>query len=272
VAETATPTFDERREELERDLKASSVETLFLSRADELGNLAFESQDLQEPAAAMDLTIQRSDWFGRAGGTGITSEPEVINVAFSPEVIEDRQNSELVQIDESRGVVLRVIEHQLPVVKEFDVVRGEIEVLLRLEKMKEQVRISGEALLATLREGDNIDGPLQEQNAAWTQLDTVERGGANIDPAISEKLFSIPRPAPDTSEVAGFELGDGRYLIVELQSVVDGTTADFAEGEEQNMRNFLSQLAEVNDFTGFMENLEQRAEVRGREEIDQAEF
>jgi peptidyl-prolyl cis-trans isomerase D len=272
VAETATPAFDERKEELERDLKASEAETLFLAKADELGNLAFESQDLEAPAATMGLTVQRSDWFGRAGGTGITSEVEVINAAFSTEVIEDRQNSELIPIDDSRTVVLRVVEHQLPLVQELDAVRGEIQVLLQLENKKAAVRIAGEALLNTLKAGGNVDELLQAQNATWTQLDAVERT-STIDPEISRKLFSIARPAADTTEVAGFELSDGSYLIVELQSVIDGTPADFSEGEEQNMRNFISQQAAANDFAGFMENLENRADIRGRDEAPvEAEF
>jgi hypothetical protein len=73
-------------------------------------------------------------------------------------------------------------------------------------------------------------------------------------------------PAEGETEVAGFELSDGRYVLVELQSVVDGTAADFSAGEEQNMRNFISQQAAANDFTGFMEHLENRADIQGRDE------
>lgn len=266
VTETAIPTFEERRVQLEQDLKASEAETRYIAAADELGNLAFESQDLQAPSTAMDLPIQRSDWFGRAGGTGVASEAEVIDAAFSTEVIEDRQNSELIRIDDSRSIVLRVVEHQLPIVQELDVVRSEIQVLLQLEKLKEQVRTNGEALLATLKDGGNIDEALQAQNITWTQIDAVERSAPSVDPEISQKLFSMPRPVADATEAAGFELSDGRYLIVELQSVVDGTPADFSGGEEQNMRNFISQQGTANDFAGFMESLEDRADIRGRDE------
>ncbi len=237
-----------------------------------MGNLAFESQDLEAPSTAMNLPIQRSDWFGRTGGTGITSETAVINAAFGAEVIEDRQNSELIPVDDSRSVVLRVVEHQLPLVQELEVVRGEIQVLLQLEKLKEQVRATGENLVSTLKGGASIDEALVAQNASWTQIDAVERSAPSVDPEVSQKLFSMPRPAADATEIAGYELSDGRYLIVELQSVIDGTPADFSEGEEQNMRNFISQLATTNDLSGFIENLQDRAEIRGREETEQVEF
>ncbi len=223
----------------------------------------------------MNLPIQKSDWFSRAGGTGITSEAKVIDAAFGVDVLEDGQNSELIQIDDSRNIVLRVVEHQLPVVQELESVRGEVQILLQIDKMKEQVRNLGEGFVATLKEGGNIDTALQEQNAAWIQLDMIERSAPNVDPEISEKLFTIPRPASDSTEVVGSELTDGRYVIVELQSVVDGTPADFAENEEQNMKNFLGQQSAANDFAGFMENLEKRAEIDGDEVVDdvgQAEF
>ena len=270
-AETETPTFEERKDELARDLKASEADSLFLEKSEELGNIAFESVDLEEPAKAMGLTVQRSEWFGRTGGTGITREPAVIKAAFEAEVVEERQNSEVIQVDDARVMVFRVVEHQLPEVQELDSVRGEIQVLLQLRKMRELMRTNGEALLSTLKEGGNIDEQLQTYNAAWTQLDAVKRTARDVDPEISEKLFSVHHSSPDATEITGFELSDGRYLIVELQSVIDGTPADFEEGEEQNMRNFISQQDAANDFAAFMENLENRAEIKGREKTENFE-
>lgn len=266
--DTEVQSFEERREALERDLRLDKAEALFVTRSEELSNLAFEALDLDEPASSMGLEKQRSDWFGRSGGTGITANPGVINAAFSLEVLEDRLNSELIRLDESRSVVIHVVEHQLPEVSALEEVRGEIEVLLRLEQLREQVRLIGETIVSSLQSGDNIDGLLAAQNLSWNQLDNVERSTARINPEIIDKVFALPRPAEGATEVAGYQLASGEYVVIELQNVADGTDADAVEGEVQNMRSFLSQQAAANDFAAFMAGIEARAEITGRTETD----
>ena len=265
-AETALPTYNDRSAVIANNLKASQADSIFIAKADELSNLVFESPDLTAPATSMGLDLLRSELFGRSGGTGISAEAGVINAAFSAEVLEDRLNSELIQVNASRSVVIRVVDHQLPLVQELAAVRSEIEVMLQLKKMKEQVRASGESLVNSLKAGDNIDGLLQAQNTTWSQLDAVERSSPNLNPEISNYVFSMPRPLTGTTDISGLQLADGSYLVIELQSVVAGSAADFNTGEAQNMRNFLSQQASANDFSGFMESLESNASIQGRDD------
>jgi len=265
-AETALPTYEDRSAVIANNLKASQADSIFIAKADELSNLVFESPDLTAPATSMSLELLRSELFGRSGGTGISAEAGVINAAFSAEVLEDRLNSELIQVNASRSVVIRVVDHQLPLVQELAAVRSEIEVMLQLKKMKEQVRASGESLVNSLKAGDNIDGLLQAQNITWSQLDAIERNSPSINPEISNYVFSMPRPLEGTTDISGLQLADGSYLMVELQSVVAGSAADFNTGEAQNMRNFLSQQASANDFSGFMESLESNASIQGRDD------
>lgn len=265
-AETALPTYEDRSAVIANNLKASQADSIFIAKADELSNLVFESPDLTAPATSMGLELLRSELFGRSGGTGISAEAGVINAAFSAEVLEDRLNSELIQVNASRSVVIRVVDHQLPLVQELAAVRSEIEVMLQLKKMKEQVRASGESLVNSLKAGDNIDGLLQAQNITWSQLDAIERNSPSINPEISNYVFSMPRPLEGTTDISGLQLADGSYLMVELQSVVAGSAADFNTGEAQNMRNFLSQQASANDFSGFMESLESNASIQGRDD------
>jgi peptidyl-prolyl cis-trans isomerase D len=266
-SDTEIPTFEERRAALESQLRSEEADTIFLARSEELSNLVFEAVDLDEPASSMGLEKQRSDWFGRSGGIGITALGGVINAAFSTDVLEDGLNSELIRLDDSHSVVIRVVEHQLPEVMPLAEVSGEIEVLLRLEQAREQVRLVGETIASSMQSGANIDGLLAAQNASWNQVDAIERSAPGANPEITDKVFTMARPAPGASAIAGYQLADGTYIVIELQSVTDGTAADFLEGEEGNMRNFVNQQMAANDFSGFMAGLEARAKIVGREQL-----
>jgi len=262
--ETQVDSFEMRREALERDLKQKEVDTLFASRVEELKNLAFESPDLEEPASRLNLIKQTTGLFGRSGGAGISAEMAVQDAAFSPQVMEDGLNSDVLTLGE-RSVVIRVIDHQPAQIKTLDVVRGEVEVAVRLDKATAQARALGESIVSAMKNGDNIDGLLTAQSLAWTQTEAIERVAPTVNPEITDRAFTMARPTEGKSQVAGFSLSNGDYAVIELQAVLDGTTADFREGEEQNMRNFLSQQAGANDISGYIKSLEARADIEGRE-------
>jgi peptidyl-prolyl cis-trans isomerase D len=263
-SETEVESFEQRRTALENDLRAQKVNAIFTARSEELSNLAFEAVDLQEPAEALNLTIQRSEPFGRSGGIGITALSGVINAAFSADVLEDMLNSDLIALDPSRSIVLRVVDHQMPQLRPLDEVRGEIAVILQRERASEQVRAIGETIVSSIQGGANIDGLLAAQNTSWTQVDAIERNVAGANAEITDRVFTMPRPEEGSTVVQGHTLSDGSYIVVELQNVTDGTPADFRDNEESNLRNFVSQQMAVNDFAGFMGSLEARADIDGR--------
>jgi len=264
INETEIDPYEFRRDALEIDLKAQQADLLFLERSEELSNLAFESVDLDGPAAAMGLEKRRSDPFGRSGGTGITALPVVINAAFSVDVLEDSLNSDLLQVDASRSIVLRVVEHELPTIRELAEVQAEIEALLRIEKASEQARLIGETIVSSLQAGDNIDGLLGVQGVSWSQVDASERSNFMLNPEIMDRVFTLARPQQDMTTVAGYTLANGDYVVIELQAVADGTETDLQENEGQNIRNFVSQQGAASDFTSFITGLEARAEIEGR--------
>ncbi len=271
LAETENEPYEIRRDDIERNLKQSEVDLLFISRADELGNLAFESLDLVQPSEAMGLTLQESDWFSRSGGIGVAAFDAVVDAAFGSEVLEEGLNSDLITLDSNRAVVIHLIEHQPQQVRPLEEVRPEIEGLLSIEQMQQQTRLIGETMVSSLQAGESIDELLQARNMEWESFENVERGDPSMNPEAGEFVFGLPRP--DGMPVyAGRQLFNGEYAVVELQSVQDGTVEDFEEGEAANLANFISQQFSANDFAGFLLGLEARAEIEGRENSLEPEF
>lgn len=265
--ETEIEPFEARQAELERELQNRQVDSLFIARSEELSNLAFESVDLQEPADSMGLEVQESDWFGRSGGTGITAASGVIDASFSPLVLEEGLNSELIRLDDNRTAVVHVEEHRPPEVLPLEEVSDEIAITLRLERMREQARMIGETIVDVVQSGEDAQALLDAQELSWNAMTEVERGEPSVNPQIMEEVFSMQLPAEGETAVTGFQLNSGGYAVIELQDVIDGTMEDLEEGEAGNMRNFISQQGAAVDFTGFMTSLENRAEISGRRQL-----
>src|SRR5690606_21657794 len=129
------PTYEEVADRISRELKATQVDQIYFSRMETLANLAFESFDLQAISEDMALEIQTTEFFGRSGGSSpISTNPEVLRQAFSADVLNDGLNSELIELNASRAVVIHLGEHKPAAVLPLEDVRSEIAVMLRGQK------------------------------------------------------------------------------------------------------------------------------------------
>ena len=260
-SESALESFEDSRERLERDLKSDEVDTLFLQRSEELGNLAFESFDLTDPAQLMGLEIQTTQLFSRSGGVGVAANSDVINTAFSPQILLDGLNSDLISITPSRSVVIRVLEHNQPQLQAMEDVRGEIQIMLQFEKIQEQTLRLGETIKTNYQNDQNIDSLLETQNLSWNQLDGLERSDQVLPPQLVNFIFEMSEPETDGTVIDGLMLNSGEYVVIELQGVNEGSLEDFDETELNSLKSFIAQQSANADFEALLTGLQNRADI-----------
>ena len=260
-SESEVDSFEDSRERLERDLKTAQVDAIFIERSEELGNLAFESFDLADPAEIMGMEIQTTDLFSQVGGTGVASFGDVITAAFSSDVLEDGLNSDLISITPSRSVAIRLLEHREPELQPIEEVRGEIEIMLQLEKIRERSIDLGESILTSMQNDQNIDTLLETQGLSWNEINELERNNQLLPPELIQNVFEIEAPTEDGTRVEGFELTTGDYVVVELQDINPGSIDDLEEAELQGLQSFLSQQYTNADFEALILGMQNRAEI-----------
>src|SRR5690625_2119411 len=93
--------FEDQRDEIEQQLRRVQAENQFASLIARLGEVSFNVDDLSEVEEAMGLPVQNTGLFGRSGGEGIANNSQVIEAAFSEDVLrygipsEDRKSTRL---------------------------------------------------------------------------------------------------------------------------------------------------------------------------------
>jgi len=259
ITENEGPSLEESRERIERELQDQAVEDIYIARAEELNNLSFESIDLQEPANILELDIQTTELFDSAGGVGIASNADVIAAAFGADV-QEGLNSELIALDESRSVVIRLLESREPELKTLAEVRGEIESTLRRQKAEEQAASLGETYLNNLNNGQNIDNLLAVQGLEWNRGQNLSRTSPGLEPEIRQLVFSMSKPEGDPL-IQGQQLASGDYIIAELQEVIPGSLEEMSEENRLALQNYLMQLTANSDFTAYMTGFEADADI-----------
>jgi len=259
ITENEGPSLEESRERIERELQDQAVEDIYIARAEELNNLSFESIDLQEPANILELDIQTTELFDSAGGIGIASNADVIAAAFGADV-QEGLNSELIALDESRSVVIRLLESREPELKTLAEVRGEIESTFRRQKAEEQAASLGETYLNNLNNGQNIDNLLAVQGLEWNRGQNLSRTSPGLEPEIRQLVFSMSKPEGDPL-IQGQQLASGDYIIAELQEVIPGSLEEMSEENRLALQNYLMQLTANSDFTAYMTGFEADADI-----------
>ncbi|HBS78708.1 MAG: peptidylprolyl isomerase [Pseudomonas sp.] len=254
VQSPEVPTLESLKPELVRELKAQQVEQRFVEASKQLEDTAFESSDLLQPAQELGLSVQTTEAFGREGGAGVAANRQVIQAAFSDEVLVDGANSGVIELDPDTVVAVRVKEHLQPEVLPFDAVKDDIIAQLKSSKAAEQALAKGEQLIATLRDG----GQVEQQ---WQPVEAASRSQEGVEPAVLQQVFRMPKPeASDKPSYGSVRLSDGDFVVVRLSGVSE-PKAEFSEEDKQNYRRFLASRSGQQDFAAYRQMLHENAEI-----------
>lgn len=247
------PALESLKPELVRELKTQQVEQRFVEVSKELEDYAFESSDLAQPAQELGLTVQTTEAFAREGGSGIASSRQVIQTAFSDEVLVDGANSSIIELDPDTTVVVRVKQHLLPETLPFDTVQEGILAQLQDDKAAEKASEEGERLLSALRDGGSAE-------AQWQATEAASRNQEGVEPAVLQQVFRMPRPDGDKPSYGSVRLGNGDFVIIRLDGVSEPDT-ELSEQDKQSYRRFLASRSGQQDFAAYREMQHAEAKI-----------
>jgi peptidyl-prolyl cis-trans isomerase D len=230
VTELDAPSFEEQRDRLAQEVALREVNDDFNRQVQRLIDESFAADDLQSVADDLGLTLNESDWLARGEGEGALSEPGVLDEAFSADVLEEGYNSEVIELDNDRRLVLRVAEHRDATVLPLDEVRDEVEQAVAAQQRQEALQEQAAELIALLRAGDAVE-------LEWLEANNVSRqSDSTLPQVLIREVFRMPHPEEGDSVYRAVTLPQG-VAVVALDSVNEG------QADEQ-MNAFVSQMAE----------------------------
>lgn len=240
VRAQAAPTLAELRDEIVSDLQRRESKPRFVERSEHLADLTFNSEGLVEAAKELGLEVQQGPAISRRGGEGLFADARVIAAGFGREVLEDGQNSELIEISEEHVVVLRRREHSPERQQELAEVEPRIKGLLVEAIRREQAAARAEQLESTLASGTSVEELARKEGLQWQLALTHRRGASDLPEALSEAVFQHPR-----GEGAGprgrVVLPSGEVVVFELANFREGELDAIPAEQQSMMRNLLAQ-------------------------------
>ena len=246
--------FDEVQEQLVSLYIRTAKEKLLFGSLEEFMNLSYE-ESLDMVADQFGLELQTSDFFGEGSSQ---YDPKFVASAFSSAVIDDGENSEVMEISPEKFVVLALSDLQSEREKDLSEVEGQIESVLKTLAAKEIIDNLAENIASALSSGHEQTAKqlISENNLEWVKEGWISR--ANELPFdVTPLSFTLAKPEEGRHTYSAESANRITSLVIDLAGV------RIPEGDSDTGISALYLSQENNEmFISLIEQLRDNAEIK----------
>ncbi len=254
--------FDEAKDEVEKEYRQREAEQMLIEKSELLVTLSYENPDSLEPVAdALGIDIKTSDWMSREQGQGIATDEQVRQTAFLSEVLQKKRNSDVIEMDDGKQIVLRLADHKPSKPKPLNEVKDLISQQLVENFMRDKVKALGEAKLKLLRQGTDLKTIAVETKAELKSPGFITREDEAVPAEIRENVFTLSNIHDGKSIPAGIEMNNGNYALLNMTEVktpkisLDDKNAD-------NLISLIKKSYQQREFEAVYHALESRSDIK----------
>ena len=252
----------EVRDQLVADYRLKEAENIFYDQAERLATLSYEQPDSLVPVAEqLGLEVQQSGWISQSTTEGLGSHEKVRRAAFSQEVLEDRLNSELLELGPNRAVVVRVAEHRPASQQPLEKVRDQVEAAVRQERTDELLTTRADELREQWVDGADGAALATEYEGEYNGAKTIDRQSQDPSATVVARAFAMGPETQGESAYAVARGNDGARTVIRLRSVQDADVAEMETEEREAIRNGLMQRNGSEAFAAVMKVIRGQAEI-----------
>jgi peptidyl-prolyl cis-trans isomerase D len=244
--------FEDARADIEADLKKTRAARRFNEAADAFTNLVYEQSDSLKPAAErFKLQVQKSGWIAKSASQelGALDNPKLLAALFSPDVLQNKRNTDAIEVAPATLVAARVVEHQAAALRSLDEVKPELTEVLRRREAVALAQKEGMAKLEQLRKGESA-------GLTWSTPKTISRRDAKgMAPELARQV--IAADASKLPAYVGVSATDSGYVLLRVSKVIEG---DAAEKNPETERRIDTAFGAA-QFEAYVASLRSRADI-----------
>ena len=232
------PSFETKRAELETELRQQQAQRKFAEVAESFANTVYEQSDSLQPVAdKLKLKVQTASGVTRIpppGATGPLGNAKFLEALFSSDALENKRNTEAVEIGPSQMVAGRVVQYLPARTLPMAEVKERVQQLYVSEKSAELARQEGQKRLEAWKASPaSATGLGAAVVVARNQPDEQPR--ALVDAVLSSSTEALPT-------WAGVDLGTAGYAIAKIIRVVPSEVVN-AQQTAQRQQQYVQWLS-----------------------------
>ncbi|QWT22337.1 SurA N-terminal domain-containing protein [Bacillus sp. NP157] len=230
--------FAEVRAQLATDWAKAEGERLYNEKAGQMADLAERNPgSLDSAAKELGLEIKTSPLFGHKGGEGIPQDPKFVQAAFAEDVLNQGNNSSLVQLGKGDAIIMHLAKHNPATAQPLASVKDAIRQRILDERVETLAKKQAEELAVKLGQGGDAAAIAGAPLHTATGLVRNKLGEAkDVPPAVLREAFSLPRPVSGKAIWSAVAMDNGTYALVSVDKVTDGDPSKVAKPERDALR------------------------------------
>ncbi|MBI4357340.1 MAG: SurA N-terminal domain-containing protein [Gammaproteobacteria bacterium] len=268
---TPAPSFDSLAQRIKSQLEQEKRTALFFEKRDELAEKTYEHpNDLTEAGASLGLTVKTSPFWSQTKPFGIFSIPKLKQAAFSAPVLQEKINSEVIEIEPEHVVVLRIKEHKPSTLKPYDEVKSKIAEELTLQQKSKFAEEFTKTVVQQLNQTAITDHALLENKVGemgkhlsieWKKQLNEGRFDAHLAPPIRTAVFDLP--APQYKRVfRSVPLESGDQAIVAILHDTLPLVKEISTAERDQYRQLLEASWGRTGYALFIQDFKSKAKIK----------
>jgi len=215
----------------------------------ELGNLAYE-ESIDAVSDQLGLKLQTSDFFSEFS---TEYEEAFVSTAFSDIVLNDGENSDVIELSKDRFIVMSLVDQQPERQKVLDEVEDQIIDILRNLGAKRLIDDLAQTISSTLTSGDDakVKVLMAENNLEWNEVGWITRN-SQLPFNLTGEVYKLSKPNTGEHTYHTHSADANTTIVIDLKAVklsqedLDSEIVDFYLSEENN-ELFLSLLKKLRD-------------------------
>lgn len=263
--------FEELRPAIVELLEKRAAKKEYIELTSQLKDMAFNAEDLREPAETLELEVMSVSFIGRNGVVSASetadkardvllfSDSRLTEALFDDEVLNERLNSELIELSPEKSIIVRVSNVYEPRLQSLDEVRSVVTEKAIAQKAQKQMLDIIERVKESAAQSSDFAAALKSEDLEVVANVSVSRQSTELDAFALEQVFGASRSSVD-KEIHSAVSDEGVAYIFELKEIKSGK--DSASPDLQKL--FMRQVANLNarqDIAAFLSSLKQSATI-----------
>ncbi|MGB5324842.1 MAG: SurA N-terminal domain-containing protein [Pseudomonadales bacterium] len=263
------PEYEEIRATIADQLQRRNALGRFATLLESVRDVAFNAADLRQPAKVAGVEVQAISGITVNGLQGeaasieietIFRNPAVLTALFSAEVLEDKLNSEMVELSDTQAVVLRVAKVNEPRQQSFQEVSEQIVARVRNEKIATALAKLAADVGDEIRGGETFAAVAEKHRLTASEDTELGRQSREAPQDLRDAIFERSR-----GEIgSGIHIvadANGRHFVYRVNEIIE----DAEIMDEQEKAFFAQQIAAMTanqEIAAYVQSLREGAEIK----------
>jgi len=253
--------------ELKQELILQKAGQNFTDQERALSDALFDADDLSQLAESIGLEVMTEESFSDQGGGSFGSNQVVIDAVFDAHRDDNYELSDILEIDANRSIVFQIKGYNEAKVRPLEDVRDTIVADMKLVSAEVLANDIATRLENLLIKGEGIQEVANELSSVTTASKLMNRASEDDDFMLQASVFGEKRSKDGIPRIGIVIMSNGNYAVYSVTESIYGIPESIPQNERDEARELLNQRSGLSDYSAFISELEQRADITKNDEL-----